>query len=204
MIYQKNHKMLTKIQAEIMKVFVSNISEKFSINQVSKMIKKPYALVHRSIQELIKNRYVIRDKQKYLSLNYKENIPELSYIESLKRKELLKENKSLILFSQDIIKKVKEDLFILLIFGSYVKKVKNPRDIDVLFIVKEDIEKYEKLLTNVASYFSFKFDINVISLESAYEMLNQRDKPNIMNETLNNHILIFGAENYYNILKNAR
>jgi hypothetical protein len=35
--------------------------------------------------------------------------------------------------------------------------------------------------------------------KSAYEMLAKRDKVNILNETLNKHLLLFGAENYYKI-----
>ena len=46
--------MFTKTQLRIMQVFVSQITEKFSINKIADTIKKPYALVHRSVLDLIK------------------------------------------------------------------------------------------------------------------------------------------------------
>jgi len=197
--------MLTKTQAKIMKVFVSKITEKFSIKQVSEILKKPYPLIHRSIKPLVQDNLLIKDSKQLLSLNYKNNFSELSYIESLRKKEFLDKDKTLSLFVKDILEKSSFNFFISLIFGSSVES-KNSRDIDLLFIIedKSKINDFEKFLNNLADNFSKKFDINVISTESAYEMLSKRDNINVLNETLNKHIILFGGENYYKILKNAR
>ena len=82
--------MLTKTQIEIMKIFVSKIDKRFSINEIAKFLKKPYALIHRSMQELIKSKFVLADEKKLLSLNYKDNLVELSFIESLRNRKKLK------------------------------------------------------------------------------------------------------------------
>ena len=197
--------MLTKTQFKIMQIFVSKINEKFSIKRVSENLKKPYPLVHRSIKALIDNKFVSKDKQNFLSLNHKQNHSELAYIESLRKKEFLESNKTITLFINDVMEKINLDLFIFLIFGSHIKKQKS-RDIDILVIIedKKKVNIIEKILNNIASNFTVKFDVNIISVESAYEMLAKRDKINIVNETLDNHLLIFGAENYYRLLKNAR
>lgn len=197
--------MLTKTQLKIMEIFVSKINEKFSIKQISEILKKPYPLVHRSIKLLVCDNFIIKDKRNFLSLNYKENHLELSYIESLRKKEFLKKNKINMLFVKDVLRRIGLDYFTFLIFGSSVQK-QRPRDIDILIIIenKNKINSIEKILCNISSNFSQKFDINVISVESVYEMLVKRDETNVMNEALNNHILIFGAENYYRLLKNAR
>ena len=195
--------MFTKTQIKIMEIFVSKINEKFSIKQISEIINKPYPLVHRSIKILIDDKFLIKDKQNFLSLNYKENCLELAYIEVLRKKEFMKKNKTIALFEKDVLEKIKSDFFIFLVFGSSVNKTK-PRDIDILFIVENNVNQVEKILNNIASNLSLKFDINVVSVESAYEMLLKRDEANVMNETFNNHLLIFGAENYYRLLKNAR
>jgi len=197
--------MLTKTQLKIMEIFVSKISERFSIKQVSEILKKPYPLIHRSIKLLVDNNLIIKDKQNFLSLNYRENHLELAYIESLRKKEFLKKNKTIVLFVKDVLKNIGLDYFTFLIFGSSVEK-QRPRDVDVLIIIedKNKINSVERILYNISSNFSQKFDINVISVESVYEMLSKRDEVNVMNETLNNHILIFGAENYFRLVKNAR
>jgi|SRR3989338_1490066 len=196
--------MLTKTQIEIMKVFVSKINEKFSIKQISEIIKKAYPLVHRSIKSLLNDGILIKDSKELISLNYRGDSQHIAYVESLRKNKILK-NKTISLFIKDTLNKINLDFFVFLIFGSSVES-KDPRDVDILLIIqeKEKINEVEKIVANIASNFSKKFDIHIISAESAYEMLNKRDSSNILNETLNKHILLFGAENYYRILKNAR
>jgi hypothetical protein len=196
--------MLTKTQIEIMKVFVSKINERFSIKQIAEILKKPYPLIHRSTKLLIKERFLLKDDKNFIFLNYKDNFQTLSYIESL-RADIFLRDKTLKLFVKDVFDKINNDFFIFLVLGSSVES-KEPRDIDILFIVqeKERINEIDKSVSNIASSFSKKFDINVISSESAYEMFAKRDSINVLNETLSKHIILFGAENYYRILKNAR
>ena len=197
--------MFTKTQAEIMKVFVAKIDKRFSIKEIAELLKKPYPLVHRSIKDLLEKNYLIKDEKGFLSLNYKANHSELSYIESLRVQETLSKDKTLSLFIKDVKEKIELDYFTLLIFGSYVEKSK-PKDIDLLVILEneEKVEDIEKILNNMAENFTKTFHIQVISTKSAFEMLAKRDKINILNETLDKHLLLFGAENYYRILQHAR
>ena len=197
--------MFTKTQIKIMEVFVSKINNKFSIKEIAESLKKPYALIYKSTQELIKRSFILKDDKSLLCLNFRDNFSELAYIESERLKKLLDKDKTLYLFAKDVIEKCRLDSFIFLIFGSSVEH-NCPKDIDILFIIedKSKINEIEKFLNNIASNFSKKFDINTISYDSANEMLFKRENINIMNESLNKHMIIFGAENYYRILKNAR
>ena len=197
--------MLTKTQIEIMKIFVSKIGKQFSINEISEYLKKPYALIHRSMQDLIRNKFILADEKKLLSLNYKENLEELSFIESTRTKIALTKQNSVSLFVKDCLKEIKEDFFIFLIFGSFAEKNKF-NDLDIIMILDTQIrtEQAEKIIKNIASNFSFKTDLHVISKESAYEMFSKREQINILNESLNKHLIVFGGESYYKILSNAR
>lgn len=195
--------MFTKIQTEIMKVFVSRITTKYSIKQVTEILDKKYAVIHRSITPLIKEGYLLRDEQDLISLNYRQNHSELTYIESLRRKRLFEKNKDLQLFFLDCSEALRTDFFISILFGSSVE-VKG-RDTDLLFIFPEsEVEKKEKIIRNIAENFTLNLDINVISVESAYEMLSKYEKVNVLNELLNKHIILFGGENFYRVLNNAR
>ncbi|MBI2004272.1 hypothetical protein HYS72_02290 [Candidatus Pacearchaeota archaeon] len=197
--------MLTKTQIEIMKIFVSKIDKKFSINEVAGVLRKPYALIHRSMQDLINNKFIFIDEKKLLSLNYKENFTELSLVESIRIKNYLAKEKSISLFIKDCLTEINEDFFIFLIFGSFVEK-KKFNDLDLIIILdnKTKVEQTDKIIRNLASNFSFKIDLNVLSKESAYEMFSKREQTNILNESLNKHLIVFGGENYYKILSNAR
>ena len=199
--------MLTKTQLTIMKVFVSKITEKFSVRQVAEMTGKAYPLVHRSVKLLLETKLLERDAHNLLSLNYKENHSILSYVEGLKTREFLDGSKTISLFIKDVMDGIKLDYFTMLLFGSYAKgKATKGSDVDILVILedKNKIESAEKFMDMTSSRFSLKFDCNVISAESAYEMLAKRDQANVMNESLDSHVLLFGAENYYRLLKNAR
>lgn len=197
--------MLTKTQIEILKIFTSRITQKFSIKEIADQLKKPYPLIHRSIQSLLSENFLERDEHQLISLQYKKNHAEVAYVEAVKKNAFLQENKTISLFTKDVLEKLKEDFFIILVFGSAVEK-KNPRDIDILFIIdnKEKINNIEKLLANIAANFTLHFDIQIITTESMREMLQKREEPNVINETLHKHILLFGAENYYKVLRDAR
>lgn len=195
----------SKTQIGVMKVLAGNIRSRFSIRQVAAIAKKTYRLAYGSIKDLTAQGLVSRDERGLLSLNYRENHPALAYIESLRAEEFLEKNGTVALFVKDAKSRLGVDFFTLLAFGSCVSGRKNPRDVDMLLIVPEkgEVEGAERVLDRAASSFSLKFDFNVISAASAREMLAKRDDANVLNETLDNHILLFGAENYYRLLKNA-
>ena len=197
--------MLSKTQTAIMEFFVSKISEKFTIKAVSDGINKQYPLVHRSIKPLIEKGFALKDKHFLLSLNYKENHSTLAYIEGIRAEKFLQKHKTLDLFVKDASEKIKFSI-ILLVFGSYAEgKEGKGSDADIMAIVEDNskINSVEKILNVIASSFSQKFDINVISTASAYEMLSKRDEANIMNESLNKHIILLGSESYYRVLKDG-
>ena len=145
--------MLTKTQIEIMKVFVSKINEKFSIKQISEIIKKAYPLVHRSIKSLLNDGILIKDSKELISLNYRGDSQHIAYVESLRKNKILK-NKTISLFIKDTLNKINLDFFVFLIFGSSVES-KDPRDVDILLIIqeKEKINEVEKIVANIASNF---------------------------------------------------
>lgn len=198
--------LLSKTQTEIMKMFVSKITQKYSIRHISTELKKQYPLVHRSMKVLLDTGIIKKDEHDLLSLNYKDNHETIAYAESLRKDEFLKKNKTIGLFAKDVSDNINQDFFILLIFGSYAAGKQKPQDVDVLLIIPDikDTETSEKILSRVSSSFTLDFHCNVISRESTREMLSKRDEINVANETLDNHIIIFGAENYYRLLKYAR
>jgi len=196
--------MLTKTQVKILEIFTSKINKRFSINELSNLLKKPYPLIHRSVKGLIGDKFILIDEKKLLSLNYKSNLTELSFIESGRTKIALSKKKAVSLFIKDCLKEINEDFFIFLIFGSFAEK-DNFNDIDILIILENSnkIKDAERTINNIASNFSFKTDLYVLSRESAYEMFSKREQLNILNESLNKHLIVFGGENYYKILSNV-
>lgn len=197
--------MLTKTQAKVMQVFAGQITGLFTIREIARNLKMQASLAHRAIVPLIKEGFLKKSKQNLLSVNYSKNHETLSYAEYQRSRDFLSKpkNRDIAMFAMEVTDKIGEDSFVLLLFGSAVISP-NPRDIDILLIVDSTakIEFHERFLENICS--SLKLEPRVISFESAYEMLGKREEANIMNETLNKHLIFYGAELFYRLVKKGR
>jgi len=196
---------INKTTAKILQLFVGHITESFTLREVSRKLKMHVSLTHRAIQPLIKNKIVVRNKHKNLNLNYKMYPETLAFTEYLRRDNFLDKFKNIKLFADEVINKIKQDCFVLLVFGSSVE-LNKPRDIDLLLIVDstDKIEFHEKFLHNIASNYDMPFEERVIGFESVYEMLSNHDEKNIINEILNKHIILYGAELFYRLIERGR
>lgn len=196
---------LRKSSAKVLQYFVGQITESFTLREVARSLKMHVSLAHRALQPLLEAGIVLQDKHKRLQLNYKTHHETLICAEYLRRDNFFSRHKGVKLFAQEVLTKIKQDSFILLIFGSAVTSRK-PRDIDVLLIVDniDKVDFHEKFLHNIASGYTLPFEERVLSVESMYEMLSKRDEQNLVNEILNKHILVYGTELFYRIVQQGR
>ncbi len=203
--YFGEHMYLNKSTTKVLKFFVSYITESFTLREIARKLGMHVSQAHRSIKPLIDNKLIGYDKHKNLSLNYKMHHGNLIFAEYLRRDDFLGRYKEIRLFSDQIITKIRQDSFILLVFGSAVESTK-PRDIDILMVLdsNDKIAFHEKFLHNISSGYSLPFEASVLSFESVYEMLSKRDEKNVFNELLNKHIILYGAELFYRLVKRGR
>jgi len=198
--------MITKTQLRIMQLFVSQIARRFTLRGVGKELRMHQALAYRACKQLIKDKLIIPDDKNYV-LNYKQNHQELAYFEYLRSKEFLNkpENKALSIFAEEVTARFSYNYFVFLIFGSAVEIAK-PRDIDILFIIEKtkDIETAEKALYNISRNYVLNIHLIVVSFESVFEMLGSRDDKNVMNQVLNKHLILYGSELFYKLVKIGR
>lgn len=196
---------INKSTAKVLQIFTANITESFTLREVARRLNMHVSLAHRAIQPLINANIVVQDKHKNLSLNYKIHHETLVFVEYLKRDNLLSKFKDIKLFAEEVLTKIKQDSFVLLLFGSAVDSNK-PRDIDILLILDstDKVEFHEKFLHNIASNYDLPFEERVIGFESVYEMLAKRDEKNVINEILNKHIILYGAELFYRLIERGR
>jgi len=195
--------LLTKTETLILELLVSTPTRKFTIREISRLIKKDLKIVHTSIQRLLHHKFLLRDEHQHLYLDYHTNIPDLAYIENIRKEKFFRQYPAIKISATDFLKKTKHSFFVLLIFGSYAEG--NPRkdsDLDLLAILPEEDKNnaFERQLNAVLSLSFQKCHLHVISQASFKEMIAKRDEVNIINEALNKHIIIFGAESYYKLL----
>jgi hypothetical protein len=198
---------LNRSTLRVLQLFAGHMTENFTLREAARRLKMHVSLCHRAIQPLIRMKIVQQDKHKNLSLNYKAHHETLAYAEYQRRDEFFDRSKlkDIKLFADEVASKIKEDCFILLLFGSVVDSDK-PRDIDVLLVVDspEKVGFHEKFLNNIATNYGLPFEERVISFESVQEMLAKRDEKNVMNEILNKHIILYGAELFYRLIQKGR
>ena len=196
---------INKSTAKILQLFVSHITESFTLREIARRLKMHVSLAHRAIHQLIDAKIIEQNKHKNLSLNYRIHHETLAFAEYLRRDNFLDKFKDIKLFADEVIKKIEQDSFVLLVFGSSTESNK-PRDIDILLIVDsiDKIEFHEKFLHNIALNYDLPFEERVIGFESVYEMLARRDEKNVMNEILNKHIILYGAELFYRLIQRGR
>ncbi|MDP1694591.1 MAG: hypothetical protein Q8L34_03555, partial [Candidatus Woesearchaeota archaeon] len=63
------------------------------------------------------------------------------------------------------------------------------------------ISDFQKQTEDALGSFSSQVDLNIVSEESCYEMLNKQNQLNVMNELLKNHLVLVGTESFYKILQ---
>ncbi len=196
---------INKSGAKILEVLTGHITESFTLREIARRLDMHVSLVHKSIQPLIRAGIIEQDKHKRLSLNYKVHHETLAFVEYLKRDDFLEKSKEIRLFAEEVKDKIKEENFVLLLFGSAVESEK-PRDIDILLIVENTnkVAFHERFLHNIASDYGLPFEERVIGFESVYEMLARRDENNLMNEILDKHIILYGAELFYRLIEKGR
>ncbi len=195
--------LFTKTETLILELLVSKPTRKFTIREISRLIKKDLKIVHTSVQKLLQKKFLLKDEQQHLHLNYQANISDLAYIENLRKEKFFQQYPMIKITAADFLKKTKNSFFVLLVFGSYAEgSPRKDSDVDILIILPEE-DKNDSLARQLNAIFSLstpKPHLQVISQMSFKEMVAKRDEANIINESLNKHIIIFGAEAYYKLL----
>ena len=94
---------------------------------------------------------------------------------------------------------------ILLVFGSYAKhKEKKNSDLDLLIIIsdtgsKEDANQaIERCYAPPGKHFLILFEKEFL------EMVKNTNQFNVGNEVIKNHIILYGGEQYYQLLNKSR
>jgi predicted nucleotidyltransferase len=190
-----------KTEIKIIKHFVENKTPK-TIREIAQKIKSDYRITHIAVQRLVKKnllRIETVGKSSLCSLNEKYFNIDIYEAESERREDILK-NKNINQLYKEIMSKVKTDLFILLLFGSYAKRKQTKvSDIDLLFIANE--KDFETKISDILSLLPLKTHALVFTEEEFIRMKDSK-KSNVIQEAMESNIILYGIEVYYRI-KNA-
>lgn len=167
-----------------------------------------YKQVHTAIQKLLKKRIINKNRQANLdlcSLNLKGNLNPICYSEMLRRDSWLKKHPEFTVFFRDVLEKIKEINYIMLIFGSFAKQKETKNsDLDLMVIAssKEVGDKIELVINSQTIFLKRK--VHALILDETEFLANLSGKElNVVKEALKNHLILTGAEAFYNGVRQA-
>jgi len=185
------------LKERILKYLIESDVDSVTIRQISQDLRVDYKNTFQvidNISELISKKRI--GNSNLIKIKIVPN-QEIFSVENKRTHQFLKENRQLELLKQDI-EGINYPFFIVLIFGSYVKKTntkKSDLDICIIYDNKERINKFISKL----ELLPFKLEIHDFTIDEFEKMLKTKED-NIGKEIVKNNIILYGLENYYNLI----
>ncbi len=184
-------------ELKILKYFLENRENVFTINQISKNLKINYRIAYQTIKQLEKEELIKINKVGNSNLctltnyfNYK------IFTAEIMRRTILLKNKNLKIMHKHF-EKINQQ-FIMLIFGSHIKQTShNQSDIDLLLISNNDKKIMEEI-----ELLPLPIHLTSITYKDFINMLKSKEMT-VVSEAIKNNIILFGTEDYYRLIQNA-
>ncbi len=200
-----NFDLLTKEELKIIGLYRRDLFVEYTIREImNKINKNSYNWVFKAVKKLNKMGVIKINKKgssNLCSLNL-DNFLTLSYLSLLEKTRI---SNLPIKNISELIKSIPVSYFTFIVTGSYAEgKSTKKSDLDVVVLVenKEDSKRIFTILKNKGELMIPKAHIYVFTREEFLKMLLSRDE-NYGKQVFKNNIIIFGAENYYLIIKEA-
>jgi predicted nucleotidyltransferase len=170
------------------------ISIREASNSISLDYKNTYLLVKQLQNKLISQQKI--GNTNLIKINLSPN-KDLTFIEEKRTHNFLLKNPKISLIKKTI-DEINYPFLIVLVFGSSVKKT-NVQTSDIDLCVISDNKEISSELIKKISLFSIKLDIQEFSTKEFISMIEKKEN-NLGNEILKENIILYGIENYYNLI----
>ena len=186
---------------EILKLLIENKEEIYSIRKISLLRKINYKSAYNAIKTLEKEGIVeLKKAGNTMLCSFNNKFNRAVFIAEYSRREnLFKKREFSIIY--DSLSKL-EFPFIILLFGSYVKGTATKHsDID-LCLITDDSEINEQANT-ILSITPVNIHFQEFTSEDFLSMIKSK-KSNVGNEIIKNNIVLYGIENFYELVNNVK
>gem|GEM_PF-983753 len=192
-----------KLELKIVDLLARNAERKFTINEIAKSLKEYYSFVHRTVNKLIKDSVVAKEKAGKshlcsINLGAEKTIALINLSEIEKKSDFYNSNKEIKIILEDCVKSVESTVnaISVVLFGSYAKGTATKEsDIDILLIgkTKTGIDKTTKEV-----YAKYGKEINAVVMTSE-DFKRQKDKA-LIKEIIKDHYVLYGVEKFVNLV----
>ena len=188
------------IKQKILRFLIENKEKAFSMYGLSKILKIDYKLLYLNVKKLEKeNSIEVENLQSQKRCSFKDKFNgDVFIVESERKKDILKKKEFKAIYEK--LRTINKQ-FILLVFGSYIKgtATKNS-DVDLLLISNSEDAK---IIEEKLEVLPLKIHLTPITYESFVDMLKTKDQT-VVSEALKKNIILFGIEDYYRLIQNAK
>ena len=203
--------LFTQSEIDIVRFLLRHFREKFTKLDLAEQLGKgkSYKNVRESIQKLVDRDFISIERvgaSNLCSLNLQNNdtVNLITFIEHFDKEfGLFHKIKEI---GGRLVNQLKEHtpFFILILFGSYAKNTAHEKS-DVDFIIIADKEHHagvKKEIEHIQAIYTLTLNAFVLTRKDYEEMLRRKDT-NIGRESLANHVVLYGAEQYYHIVRDV-
>jgi len=185
------------LNEKILKLLIEN-KRTWTILEIANKLKNDYKNTFQAVGRLYPE-LISKDKKGSLNLIEIKISPNMKIFEVEEKRtyEFLSNNPKIKLIQEDI-ERTNYPFLIVLIFGSIVKgESTNKSDIDIC-IISDNHEKTKEIVSNIR-LLPQKIDVQQFTINEFNSMLNKKED-NIAKEIIKSNIILFGIENYYNLV----
>lgn len=192
--------MLKKDELKVLKVLFNDFTKNHTIRGLSKELNQKYIQTYRTIKSLADSDNIYLEKlgnSKVAKIDFIKFNLNYIIVEFERLKDHVR-NKNLEIIHKRIIN-LHENI-ICLLFGSQIKKTSIKSDFDLLFVIPEQFNysSFERKVKNQLA--PYNCDINIVTEKGLLDMWSNPKKLNVGNEILKSHIILYGAEHFFNLL----
>lgn len=199
--------MMTHTQERILNFLLRHSEEQPSIRGIARGIKKSYTLTYNNLAAL-ENEKIIKKRSappaQLIEISKTAPAHILTAIETGIKNEFLKKYPWAGLMLEDILSDAETPFFTILVFGSYAKERNTQKsDIDLLVIAPSKNQINEMKAVVNRAYAKTRKNIIIVDTVDFIGMISKPKSFNVGNEAKKNHIILYGAEQYYQLIKKA-
>ena len=190
-----------RLELKIIDLMSRNMEKGFTINEIAKTLDEAYSFVNRTIAKLAEDKVIVIEKVGKalvcsLNLDSDKTIALLHLDEVNKKESFYRENREIKLVLEDFLEKIRKDIILAAVFGSYAKgTAAEESDIDVLIVAKKKPET-SKILREIHAKYGKEIAPVLMTLK---ELKKQKDKP-IIKEIIKYHYVLYGFEEFIDVM----
>ena len=186
------------LKQKIIKFLIENKDSKHSIREISQKLKADYKNTSQALSKINPRTHSkIKQGNSYIIDFSPDNNIEILSVEKKRTEDFFSKNLKLKVLKK-YIQELNYPFLVVLAFGSYIKRTNTKNsDIDICIILDNKAKSIE--LNEKLNLLSLNLEIQEFTSKEFVSMIEKKQN-NLGNEIVKNNIILYGTENYYNLI----